>query len=264
MKDLQIFNNPEFGEIRMLVVDGKAYAVGVDVAKALEYADASRAVRDHCKGGVTYPVLTNGGMQNAKIIPEGDIMRLIVKAADQSKNQEIKAKAERFEKLVFDEILPSVAKNGMYMTEKTSNDLLNDPTAFLAKAVLIAQEQIAKKEAELAAANERLEIAEPKAEAWTIVAEDEGFLLTAGEMAKTAALPGLKESNVRDILRDKNILCKDKNELTADAMRKGFGRMIVDTIDTGYRVIPIKTPKFRGKTLDMVVRCWKQKAGSLF
>lgn len=47
MKELQIFNNPEFGQIRMLELDGKPYAVGSDVAKALGYAIPHKAVSNH-------------------------------------------------------------------------------------------------------------------------------------------------------------------------------------------------------------------------
>jgi prophage antirepressor-like protein len=50
MDDLKIFNNIEFGNIRATEVEGKPYAVGVDVARALGYAKPDKAVTDHCKG----------------------------------------------------------------------------------------------------------------------------------------------------------------------------------------------------------------------
>ena len=79
MKQLQVFHNHEFGQIRMVEVDGKMHAVGNDVAKSLGYARPYEAVTAHCKGAVTYRVLTDGGEQVVKVIPEGDIYRLIVK-----------------------------------------------------------------------------------------------------------------------------------------------------------------------------------------
>jgi len=111
---LQIFNNPEFGEIRFVEVDGKPYAVGVDVARALGYAKPSQAVIDHCKGIRKLRIPSDSGVQETNIIPEGDIYRLIIKAADQSRNEEIRNKAERFERWVFDEILPTIRKTGSY------------------------------------------------------------------------------------------------------------------------------------------------------
>lgn len=111
---LQIFDNKEFGQVRMVEVDGKPYAVGVDVARALEYANASKAVIDHCKGITKLGIPSEGGIQETNLIPEGDIYRLITKAADQSKNLEIKAKAEKFEKWIFDEVIPELRRTGSY------------------------------------------------------------------------------------------------------------------------------------------------------
>jgi prophage antirepressor-like protein len=94
MSNLQLFNNSEFGEIRAVEVDGKPYAVGVDVARAWEYAKPSQAVIDHCRGirklGIPHKQTNQHGfagetIQETNIIPEGDIYRLIIKAADQNR-----------------------------------------------------------------------------------------------------------------------------------------------------------------------------------
>lgn len=82
MNDLQIFNNSKFGQIRMVDIEGKPFAVGIDVARMLEYANPSKAVLDHCKGVSKLGIPSEGGNQETNIIPEGDIYRLIVKAAD--------------------------------------------------------------------------------------------------------------------------------------------------------------------------------------
>ena len=92
MGNLKIFENTEFGQVRMIEVNGKPYAVGIDVAKALEYANPSKAVLDHCKGVSKLGIPSAGGVQETNVIPEGDIYRLISKAADQSKNPVIKEK----------------------------------------------------------------------------------------------------------------------------------------------------------------------------
>lgn len=112
---IRSYTHSLFGEIRALELDGKPYFVGNDVAKALDYARPHEAVSAHCKGAVTYRILTNGGEQTVKVIPEGDIYRLIVKAADQSKNPEIKQKAEEFEKWIFEVVLPTIRKTGGYV-----------------------------------------------------------------------------------------------------------------------------------------------------
>ncbi|GHU24952.1 hypothetical protein FACS189472_18050 [Alphaproteobacteria bacterium] len=50
MNNLKVFDNAEFGNIRAIEIDGKPHAVGVDVARALDYANPSKAIIDHCKG----------------------------------------------------------------------------------------------------------------------------------------------------------------------------------------------------------------------
>lgn len=135
MNQLQIFNNQEFGSVRCVEIDGKPYAVGMDVARALGYAHTADAIRMHCRGSITYGVADNlGRMQDTKIIPEGDIYRLIVKAADQSKNDEIRVKAEKFEKWVFEEVLPAIRKTGSYIAPSS-------PTEALLQAVQILAQQ---------------------------------------------------------------------------------------------------------------------------
>lgn len=114
MNDIQIFNNPEFGEIRTVMIEGKEYFFGVDIATALQYKRPRRAITDNCKGVITDATLKNAGNYPEPLVPVGDIYRLIVKASQQSNNKEIKEKADRFERLVFDEILPEIHKTGSY------------------------------------------------------------------------------------------------------------------------------------------------------
>lgn len=79
MKELMIFNNEEFGNVRMVEIDGKPYAVGTDVAEMLEYERPSKAVSDHCKSVLKWDGLKVGGYP-IKLIPQDDIIRLIQKS----------------------------------------------------------------------------------------------------------------------------------------------------------------------------------------
>lgn len=97
MNELRIFNNPELGEVRMVMIDDKPYFVGNDVARILEYSRPNDAISANCKGAVIYRIHTPGGMQNAKVIPEGDMYRLIVKAAVQSNSEKVRKAAEKFD-----------------------------------------------------------------------------------------------------------------------------------------------------------------------
>ncbi|MDA8257266.1 MAG: Bro-N domain-containing protein, partial [Betaproteobacteria bacterium] len=89
---------------------GEPCFVGKDVCDALGYANHNKAMNDHCKGVTKrYPLQTPGGMQELRFISEPDVMRLIV-------NSKLPA-AEAFERLVFEEILPTIRKTGRYSVE---------------------------------------------------------------------------------------------------------------------------------------------------
>ena len=79
MKDLQIFNNPEFGEIRTVDVDGEPWLVGKDVAKALGYKEPAKATREKVEPedrGVS-KIDTPSGQQEMIIINESGLYSLI-------------------------------------------------------------------------------------------------------------------------------------------------------------------------------------------
>lgn len=79
MNELKIFQNSEFGELGVMMIDGKEYFPATQCAKILGYADPFKAVKQHCnpEGWVNRPVLTNGGTQEMKFINEGNLYRLL-------------------------------------------------------------------------------------------------------------------------------------------------------------------------------------------
>ncbi len=121
MNGLQIFENSEFGEIRMTEIDGKPYFVATDVAAALGYTNPRKAVNDHCKGVTKRDTPTSSGVQQMSYINEGDLYRLIMKSKLPS--------AEKFESWVMDEVLPQIRKTGGY----------NKPMTTAEKIQLLAQ-----------------------------------------------------------------------------------------------------------------------------
>ena len=152
MNDIQIFPSKEFGEIRTIMINGIEYFFGVDIATALQYKRPRWAVTTHCKGVMTHDSLKNGGNYPEPLIPIGDIYRLIVKASSQSNNEEIKAKAERFERLVFDEILTQIHKTGNYGAPKTTLEqiqLLAQGNVEVNQRVAILTERVDKIELDL-------------------------------------------------------------------------------------------------------------------
>lgn len=105
-KHLQIFNNPAFGSIRTIEEEGKILFCGTDIAKSLGYIKPRNAIANFCKGALKRGVPTEGGIQEMNFIPEGDVYRLIARSRLPA--------AEKFERWVFDEVLPSIRQTGSY------------------------------------------------------------------------------------------------------------------------------------------------------
>lgn len=106
MNEMQVFQNSEFGELGVLEINGKPYFPATACAKRLGYTNPQKAIRDHCKGVNEMVTSTKGGTQMMRFISEGDLYRLIT-------HSKLPA-AERFERWVFDEVLPSIRQTGGY------------------------------------------------------------------------------------------------------------------------------------------------------
>lgn len=131
-KDLQIFSNPEFGELKVLVADGKEYFPATDCARALGYANPHEAVRTHCKGVRDFLTPSAGGRQQKNFIPEGDLYRLIIRSKLPA--------AEKFERWVFDEVLPAIRRHGAYMTPEVIEKALLNPDTIIGLATRLKEE----------------------------------------------------------------------------------------------------------------------------
>ena len=123
MNQMEIFKNPEFGSIRTFEQNGEVLFCGKDIAQALGYRRPADAIAAHCKGVCVLPTPSNGGIQQMKFIPEGDVYRLIVHSKLPS--------AERFERWVFDEVLPSIRQHGAYITRDKLWEVATSPEALL-------------------------------------------------------------------------------------------------------------------------------------
>lgn len=134
MEHLITFENDQFGNIRTIEENGKIYFCGRDVATALGYAIPHKAVKDHCKGVLKWNIPTTSGVQSMSFIPEGDLYRLVTHSKLPT--------AEKFEKWVFDEVLPTIRTTGQYSLAPT-NDTISPMTLPDAKDYLTAARLIA-------------------------------------------------------------------------------------------------------------------------
>ena len=113
---LHVFKNKTFGQLRTIEEDGKILFCASDVAKALGYTNAPDAVKRHCRYTVkrsTPHPQAKDKMIEVTFIPEGDVYRLITHSKLPS--------AEKFESWVFDDVLPSLRKNGYYSLAPQEN-----------------------------------------------------------------------------------------------------------------------------------------------
>lgn len=189
MNELQVFNSKEFGDIRTTEIDGKPYFVANDVARALGYKRPADAVTAHCKGSVKHRYLTDGGEQELKVIPEGDIYRLTVRSKLPS--------AEKFEKWVFDEVIPSIHQYGAYMTEQTIEKALASPDFLIQLATKLKDEQTRRKEAEteIRVKDQIIGELKPKANYYDEILKNPG-LVTITQIAKDYGMSGKKMNRI--------------------------------------------------------------------
>lgn len=117
---LHVFKNSSFGQLRTIEEDGKILFCAADVAKALGYINPRDAISRHCRGVVKRDAPTQGGIQAITFIPEGDVYRLITHSKLPG--------AEKFESWVFDDVLPSLRKDGYYslVPDGSKPDTQND------------------------------------------------------------------------------------------------------------------------------------------
>lgn len=135
MSEIQIFNNPQFGEIRATISEkGEPMFCLADVCKALELANPTM-VKSRLKAdglSTTEVIDSKGRNQQATFVSEANLYKCIF--------QSRKAEAEKFQDWVCDEVLPSIRKTGGYIAAKADDT----PEMIMARAILVAQDTIKK------------------------------------------------------------------------------------------------------------------------
>lgn len=114
-QNIMDFSNDEFGEVRTLVEGEKIWFNLNDICRALDLRNPRKVVNDLPKDVTnSYPLLTNGGLQNMTFINESGLYRTIFKSR--------KEKALEFQDWVCNEVIPSIRKHGAYITKEVAND----------------------------------------------------------------------------------------------------------------------------------------------
>lgn len=159
MNELQIFKNPEFGEVRTLTINGNPWFVGKDIAEDLGYQNGSRDINRHVDEEDRRKEMISDGNQLKEtiIINESGVYSLILSSKLPT--------AKKFKHWVTSEVLPAIRKHGGYLTPEKVEEALLNPDTIIKLATELKAEREARKHAELEAASAKQVIGELKPKA---------------------------------------------------------------------------------------------------
>lgn len=201
MNTLQIFKSKEFGQIRTVTIDNEPWFVGKDVATALGYRNASKALADHVEecDKLNNESLSSLGQRGGWLINESGLYALIFGSKLES--------AKRFKRWVTSEVLPAIRKTGGYQMKAPEGKEL------LALAVLEAQKTIEEQSAQI----ERMRPKEIFADA--VATSKQSILI--GQLAKLICQNGhsIGQNRLFQWMRDNGYLMKSGNNYNMPMQR---------------------------------------------
>lgn len=235
MNNIQLFNSPEFGQIRTITENDGIYFVGKDVAEILGYSNPRKALIDHVDledKGVT-KCDTPGGVQDVVTINESGLYSLVLSSKLPS--------AKRFKRWVTSEVLPALRRQGGYMLANANET----PEQIMARALKIADEALKRKDA-------IIEEMKPKALFADAVGASDNTCLV-GELAKMLRQNGVDigANRLFERLRNEGFLGKygsNYNVPTQRSMELGLFRIKETAIQHSDGHVTLqRTPKCTGK-----------------
>lgn len=157
---VQTFNF-ESSSVRVIEIDNEPWFVGKDVAKVLGYSNPQKALRDHVdeEDSRGERIVTPSGIQTTKVINESGLYSLILSSKLPT--------AKKFKRWVTSVVLPSIRKHGMFATEKTIDQMLEDPDSMIRVLTEMKEERAKRRLAEEKAAK-----LEPKAKFCDVVLQN--------------------------------------------------------------------------------------------
>lgn len=173
MNNLQIFDSPDFGQIRTIQQNGEPWFVGKDVADILGYQNGSRDVNRHVDEDY-FQNYQNGTFESNRgltIINESGLYSLILSSK--------MPKAKEFKRWVTSEVIPAIRKTGGYIA---GSENMTD-AEIMAKAVLVAQSTIRQRDQRIKELECDVAAAKPKVLFADAVSASDSTILI-GDLAK--------------------------------------------------------------------------------
>lgn len=134
MNEIQLFNNDEFGQVRVVEIDGEPWFVAADVCRVLELTNVTETLRRLDADELTSVKLNSGGqMREMKIINESGLYALTITSR--------KPYAKKFRKWLTGEVAVSIRKHGAYMTPDTIEKVLLNPDFIIKLATELKNER---------------------------------------------------------------------------------------------------------------------------
>ena len=216
----------EGNKVRALADGDEVMFVASDIAKILGYRDAANLARnlDGDERGI-HEVSTPSGTQNMTVLTESGLYRSILnREIAYVKEPEAQAFVKRFQRWVTHEVLPQIRKTGGYIP---AGDADSDED-IMARAVLVAQKTIERKNQQLQAKDAQIRELEPKAQAlddFTNV-EDRLLIRDAAKVLSNAGTP-IKEKQLREWMADHNWIFKSGGSWRATAEHCTAGHLVM-------------------------------------
>lgn len=243
MDNLQIFDSPDFGQIRTIQQNGEPWFVGKDVADILGYQNGSRDVNRHVDEDdrQNYQNGTFESNRGLTIINESGLYSLILSSK--------MPKAKEFKRWVTSEVIPAIRKTGGYIA---GSENMTD-AELMAKAVLVAQSTIQQRDQRIKELENDVQAAKPKVLFADAVSASDSTILI-GDLAKILKQNGYNTGQKRlfQWLRENGYLIKrrgaDYNSPTQSAMEMGLFAVKESTVicPDGHTKVN-KTTKVTGK-----------------
>lgn len=169
MNEIKIFENPEFGSVRTVMIDDQPWMVGKDIAEALGYTDAFGALKKHVDDEDKQNCQNDSfnSPRGMTVINESGLYSLVLSSKLPS--------AKKFRHWVTSEVLPSIRKTGGYHLPQTYAEALRTLADKAEEA-----ERLERQNAMLITDNERMKPKEVFADA--VATSDDTILI--GQLAK--------------------------------------------------------------------------------